>query len=66
MVTEPVEEGLVDPTRGLPGFAVGRQVLTAMPQDGVGEGRGRSCAIRTPGLERRDRGFEIKDYLSPG
>lgn len=42
MVAEPVEEGLVDAPRGLPGFAVGRQVLPAVPQDGVGEGGGGS------------------------
>lgn len=35
MVTEPAEKGLVDPARRLPGLAVGRQVLSTVPQDWV-------------------------------
>lgn len=54
MVTEPVEEGLVDAPRGLPGFAVGRQVLPAVPQDGVGEGGGGSWGGGNPVGPDRD------------
>lgn len=42
VVTEPAEKGLVDAARRLPGLTVGRQVLSTLPQDGVGEGHGRS------------------------
>ena len=37
VVTEPAEEGLIDPPSQSPGLTVGRQVLATMPQDGVGE-----------------------------
>lgn len=40
VVTEPAEKGLVEPAGRLPGFAVARQVLATMPQDGVGERHG--------------------------
>lgn len=42
VVTEPAEEGLVEPAGRLPGFSVARQVLAAVPQDGVGERHGRA------------------------
>lgn len=62
MVTEPVEEGLIDSARGLPGFAVGRQVLTTVPQDGVGEGGGGSCR-RKRGLRPAAAGGPDKDVF---
>lgn len=47
MVAEPAEKGLVDAARRLPGFAVGRQVLSTVPQDGVGERHGRPLGEKT-------------------
>ena len=43
VVAEPAEEGLVDATTRSPGFTVERQILPAVPQDGVGERHWSSC-----------------------
>lgn len=59
VVAEPAEKGLVDAARRLPGFAVGRQVLSTVPQDGVGERHGRSLGEKTraAGIRRRWAGI---------
>lgn len=65
MVAEPVEEGLVDAPRGLPGFAVGRQVLPTVPQDGVGEGGGGSWGGENTVWTRQRLTVQLKP-LQPG
>lgn len=66
MVTEPVEEGLIDAPRGLPGFAVGRQVLPTVPQDGVGEGGGGSWGEEDTRLEQTQTQSSAKGLFKPG
>lgn len=53
VVAEPAEKGLVDAARRLPGFAVGRQVLSTVPQDGVGERHGRSLGEKTSSRDQK-------------